>query len=225
MTNHKKAWSASGDLVTGNTQRAVTLQTPTFEEPDYYTLQFNLFRPANAAPTEKVAAEAEVIWTVEGNSVRRVITISSGSVISGCGNNAVVKLRDVSTNPSGINYPVSVQITKGTRPAVQQPPMLYGEYFTITPGNSVTIPIPQNAGVISAYMGIALINAGSIGPIPNDAIKALFSVGGASLTIAGFDQMMSGWVPVPPGADQLAIFWINASAQDLEGSVIWGIEG
>lgn len=224
MKQCKKAWSAAGNLTTGNTQVAVALQTPTFEEPDYYTLQFNLTRPPNAGATEKVAAEAEIVWTVEGNSVRRLITIGSGSVISGCGNNANVKIRDASANPTGVAYPVSMQITKGTRPSIQQPPMLYGEYFFVSPGNSVRVAIPQDAGVVAVFIGVAIENTGAVGPIPNDAIKALFSTGGAALSIAGFDQM-NGWLPVPPGADAIDLYWISGGAARVEASMIWGIEG
>lgn len=224
MSRCKKAWSASGNLRTGDSQVSVTLQTPTFEEPDYYTLQFNLHRPPNAPANENIAAEAEVVWTVEGNSVRRLITIGSGSVISGCGNNANVKIRDSSINANGVLYPVSVQITKGTRPSIQQPPMLYGEYFFVSPGNAVRTAIPQNAGIISVFIGIAIENAGAVGPIPNDTIKALFTTGGQTLSIAGFDQM-NGWVPVPPGADSIDLYWISGSTARVEASMIWGIEG
>lgn len=166
--NHKKAWSASGQLVTGTDDNLVHLQCNFEGAPEYYTLQFSINYPPSFdfGLADYAEAIAEVIWAVEGNQIRRLISITNGTVISGCGQGVSVRIYDWS-NPSGAQqaYDVSVQVTKGARPSQNLPPVFdlntevgalnegrgQANRLQVAPGTSEFLQPPVNAGINSFF--------------------------------------------------------------------------
>lgn len=238
-------WCANGTLITPTstplpppadlvrTGESITLQTE-LKTPGYYTLQFFLSsrRPA-LAPGITYRGKAEIIWTVKGNSVRRVISVYSGSAISGAGGYVQVKLIDDSVTVfAGLirqPYPASIILAEGTRAGVPTPPTLI-DYdtiiggtrppYTIAAGANIFIPVPDDSGVNQVMIWSAQV-AGSVAVVsPNDLVGRF--TGGYNDGRFGLDYF-NRWIPVSPGQENLQIF--NRSAVDYQVMPIWGIEG
>jgi hypothetical protein len=219
-----KGWSTSGKITTRTTQ-AVQLQVQ-FDDPGYYTVQFNLAFTGSGIGFD---CRAEIIWSVKGNSVRRLVTVSDGLSISGCGEAVKVRIFDNSQLPLGnLEYLVSVQVTPGSRPSeADVNPLLQlfasgsTTYVELLPaGNNIFFPIPSDSGALSVY------------------ITARFTFGAAAgLNIADTDlyiEQLSGrkicggsslyqFVPLAAAVNSIQIF--NISALNMFISCAVGIEG
>jgi len=158
-------------ILTGNagTKDGFTFQVDFDNEPGNYTIQFNVtnIRPTrNGDGPGNITPTAEVIWSVEGNSVRRLVSVVNGTSITGIGQGIRVRVFD-ETDPGDTtaqqSYTVSVQVTRGSRPSIQQPPT-YGQYYTDSQGNVLfssivvlaggasIIQVPQNIGAVSVWI-------------------------------------------------------------------------
>jgi len=200
-----------------------------FPEAQYYTVQFAVEQPSNVTPD----VIADLSWSVEGNTVRRRISIGNGTSISGCGAAIRVKVSDATLiGSTGIPYNVSIQVSKGTRPNPGQPVFLRAvpnpgapnPYFIfIAPGGAAIIPIPNDAGVISAD-----VEAISTLAIPTLSPNQVF-VQQEDLTFthpfkAYYPLIETGFVPVFPTAANLKV--TNLSATDtIAVSCLFGIDG
>jgi hypothetical protein len=186
----------------------------------YYTIEFNITPPTSGY----VFCLAEIIWSAQGNEVRRLISLVNGAVISGTAQFAKVRIFDNTFIPAAPFltpevYQVSAQITPGCRPAQQQPPRLRGGLIDVAPGGSVDIPIPVDAGVISVNIQHRFI------PIAGGTAVVSFLAAGGTVVFSTFNIEQAGpadWIPVPPGA---TIMRILNGPSSLEGSETWGIEG
>ncbi len=220
-------WSASGELITGDSTKQVTLQV-VFPKSDVYTVQFNaIFNPDSSNP---IRAEALVVWSVAGNSVTRRVSIANGTSISGVGAGVRIVLTDNTKrvdNAPAVNtvpYTVSVQVAPGSRASVSQAPLLLPSPSNIRipiGPNTVDIDIPQDAGVIQAYLACQLI--GSVSPpVDGDAV-AVFLYG--SVGIAGFFPTKNiDFVPVPPGATTIRV-QNNNTTYPMLVETFFGIDG
>lgn len=221
-------WSSSGTLTAGDTDSAVQLQA-NFDTPGAYTVQFSVseYDPATDFPLPI----AEVIWSVEGNYVRRVISVSNGISISGVGQGVKVVVRDGAFPTAPANdYVVGIQVAPGTRPAEQQPPsfaplcagtdaVLRPGVLLVAAGAIITVPIPQNIGAISLYT-----TAGSTTPvILTEADIQIHQGYTGGVGVKSYDPRIAQWVPLAPMATELVFY--NLSAVTVLFSLTFGIDG
>lgn len=229
-------WAQSGHLVTGGGVRrgganAVRMQAK-LAKPDSLTTQFNL--ESDAIPPN---CRAEIVSSVNGNSVRRLITVVDGAAITTRGNVVSVTARDFTASgiSSGAEYAVSILSTLGVRANFKQPPILLPlEYEAIAPvpaaltaivaaipvpaaTGEVDVPVPQDAGVISVM--VTMISPASL--IDNGDFTANQLVG--AVVFQSYDPRDYDWVPVYPGTTSIRL--INNGAADASAMVIFGIDG
>lgn len=219
----KKGWSASGNVAVQRPGRGVVLQCYFNNNPEYYTLQFSA-TPPFAGSGGWIRTMAEIQWSVEGNSVRRLINIGAGVSISGTGQAVKVRIFDDSQGgTAGVEYPVSVQVTKGVRPNIEKPPILIDALQTlIAPTAIFGFDVPENSGV-SALFNVVTPQNNAGAPIANDEIFGIFNNGATTVQIFGYD-MCNKWIALPTGSREVQIT-NNRAAGDIFWSIIWGIEG
>jgi hypothetical protein len=228
-TGEYAGWSASGTLEVGNEHKAVQLQA-NFVDPGDYTVQFSVSN--YDTNTDFPTPTAEITWSVEGNSVRRIVTVNNGLSISGTGQGVKVVIRDASmpTAPATL-YDVSVQVVLGTRPAAQQPPtytpLITGTDGTTRPGammvsalTSIVVPVPQDAGIISMFTTVATVPTPTILTEGDVQIRQNRTGG---FPLKAYDPKIATWVPIAPLSTELT--FVNNTASSVFFSVTFGIDG
>lgn len=178
-----------------------------------------------------VNAIAEIKWSVEGNDVRRLVSVVSGMSVTGVGEGIKVSVVDRSTilNPGNgvpyapVNYDVDITCAPGSRASVTQPPTLTAQnptdltYSFITTGiANAFVSVPSDAGVISAY-----VTAFSDGNILTDADVSVSQLNGALINRVTAPN--TGWIPLVAGTSTLKLN--NLSAHTILWSVTFGIDG
>lgn len=237
-TRGKKAWQGNGTLRVGSTTEAAQFQAD-FNEPGYYTIQFDLQLPLLPA-NQLVLPRAEITWAVEGTFVRRLISLSRGNVISGAGQGVTVKMFDYSllVAPPDIEYFVSAQVVKGTRPnqAGSRPPILLaGIGAGVDPrgaNNNLQIAttaiatwfVPPDAGITGCYVLAGPSLAAATAAIPSNGFTITQQVLSAGLVLSrtNYDQL-GVWIPLNPSCQALSVQ--NNTPDTYDVSVIWGVEG
>lgn len=189
----------------------------------------------NASLAAPVNPVAEIKWSVEGNSVRRLVSVTNGMTLTGVGEGIKVSVSDQSFQVVGvtlIEYPVDITVAPGSRASVNQPPTLaaagdVGGGFVTTIGalSFKDIAIPQDAGVISVY--ITVIPAAAVGiplPAPIPPFGAIAEMLDQFLVFQrGFDALDAGWVPIVPTASFLRL--VNNTSVLQFYTVTFGIDG
>lgn len=230
-------WSKTGKLVTGNQSQRVNAQVE-FPNAGPYTVQFTL-TPGTGADFSfnPITAEADIFWSVEGNTVKRTVSVMDGMAISGFGQAVNVIIRDttfdLALGPQGKEYDVTLNITPGTRPSENQPATLAisdgaGNYFfDLAAGASGVIPLPD-AGAISVCVTAVstLGDALPEGKAQVDQVK----LDPTFVVIAHtklYDPRDYEWVPLTPGVNGLRIVNLTAGAgaTTVRFSVTLGIDG
>jgi hypothetical protein len=226
-------WSATGSLFTFNPTRRVTLQA-NFPNSEDYTVQFNVDYPPIPAPPpgwNPITTEATIVWSVEGNSVRRRVSVCNGVSVTGVGQACRVEIMDTTIQlagagaPKNVEYPVSVQVAPGTRAPIQQPPTLSrltspNGYIVVPAGTFTIVPIPQDAGAVSVYVAVRITP--SLPVVPEG--QALVSQELPGIIVRSYDARTFEWVPLAPGATQIRFDNFTA-AQTMSISVVFGIDG
>lgn len=209
---------------------AILLQAK-LQQPSYYTVQFELALQANqfivSVGTKGIA---EIIWSVKGNSIRRVISVYSGTVISGTGEHVSVTLLDDSEPGLApvANYPATINLALGTRPSTPQPPTLYsrevigGTYppYTLAAAGVLSIAVPFNVGANQIFLQVRQ-SAASTAVLPNDIVVEQ-SAGGTIMAVYNLEYC-NGWIPLAPGTTSVLVR--NRSAVNYQVVPVWGIEG
>lgn len=211
------SWARSGELTTGGSQR-VTLQAQ-FPKSDVYTVQFEIGSPGGTM----VRAEAEVTWSVAGNRVVRRYSPQASVALSGVAEAVQVSVRDVTPGfAPNSTYPVSIMVSSGSRAASVSPPTLYEPFgaFSLGPGGSTFIAVPQLVGVCSM-----LVTARSIGAPPTPYGDLVVEVSDGVTALLAYDpREITGWMPVQAGA--ITVLVSNGSATNSAiGSLVWGVDG
>lgn len=178
----------------------------------------------------------EILWTIGGNTQRRLVSIYDGSAITGVAEHFTINATDDTDLNDSSNqtlYDVTITAAGGVRGSTSLPP-IYQTYITNTNTGSIAfgnfslagaatlnVPIPRNAGITSvmvtaSYPAIVLTGAE-------------FHFAQAS-TVAGilkeYNPMNYGFVPLSPQADTLLFVNFAASGgQIVDFSVTWGIDG
>lgn len=217
-------WSASGKLLTANTDKSVTLQK-IFPDTGNYTIQFGTTLPTNTGIVVEIAAE--INWKVAGNQLRRLISVAQGTEITAPAQAVDVRVfDDTSANlpTAGTEYGVTINIAKGTRfggPVILRGVPNGGAVPVILPGGSDIVTIPQNAGVIAAL--VSCVSATNVAP---PAVTArITQFGGIGSDFFVYDPtVLTGFVPIVPGATNLVIENLSA-ADNIRRYVTFQIDG
>jgi len=225
-------WSATKTLTIGNFTKTGSMQVE-FPEADTYTIQFGLGNPPVDASGNPVQTEALILWSVEGNFTSRRVSVANGVSISGVGQAVRVVVLDRTVQygsnaaPVAADYDVSILVSKGTRPAVEEPATLVAyppagstlALFVTAGATSVPVPIPQDAGAISVYITAI---SGTATLIPPEVIDANQVIG--TLITKSYDpREFDDWVPLSPGAQQIVLD--NTGSDTVYWSVTFGIDG
>lgn len=236
---NKKGWQVSGNLTTGIPKGSsggnISLQANFEQEPANYTVQFGVTAPplSNSGDQIPFAAFGEITWSVEGNDIRRLVSIANGASVTAPAQGVKVIAYDESGTEFGnVSYGISIQVTKGSRPSVQQPPCLAlfapdttpkTQRILVTPGSSLDIEIPRNAGVISIYPTVQSDPDSTLTPNVDYQIQEWSEFGIQKLIDPG------SWVPTSP----LATFFrlenqfplASPSSPNLYFTLTLGIDG
>jgi hypothetical protein len=224
-----------------------------FETPDVYTVMFNLTAsqvlpvptPSQGPPdptivqpsgsASGVRCVAILNFKVEGIQVQRVIDIGSGTSISATCQSIDVAVQDLTwtiQGQSALQYSISVSVTRGVRPATSLPPTLWSAtsttppnsgIFTIGPGASAVIDVPENSGVTSVeVVGVDLTTLATGG-----SEQLFFTVDhevGSVFNKFYVPTLEPGFVKVNPGTQKIRL--TNHSTTDtITATVTWGIDG
>lgn len=224
----KEAWSASGVMTTKNTSKTVSLQA-VFRKPGTYTVSFSL-NPLSDVIVKAAAlrAEADIEWSVEGNTVTRRVSITNGLSVQGNGEGIRVIVRDVSVDlgpPSpNVDYAIVIDVVHGERGGFDTPPFLLvqpGAAFLAGAGANVVVPVPQDAGA-KTMMVLVARNTADATPILDQDVKVIQS-DASGITVATYDPRSVQWAPIGPGVATITVW--NASANAIYATVIFGIDG
>jgi hypothetical protein len=193
--------------------------------------------PAVPGPAQPVDPVAIIQFTVQGNKVQRIISVSNGISISGPAEAIQVMVIDNTSyvESEGFQYQVTIQVTPGVRAAVNQPAVLYWSYppnaahtqneaIEIAPGASLDVLVPVNAGVVSACVVCIGVNAGGGAPwVPPQV--AVTQLAGAGINIGTTFQSEPGvFIPIMSNCSQLQL-QNNDQTNSALVAVIWGIDG
>jgi hypothetical protein len=226
--NHprKIGWSQSGSLTPGSTQGAVNLQAQ-FPVIGPYTVQLNIEDPNGplTVNNEIIRAQADIQWSVEGNTVSRTVDCTKGITVSGVAEAVTVKIRDRSivTLTNKVPYVVSINVAPGTRPSVQQPPVFTGDRQRLNGGlANGNVPVP--AGAISAQINVSGILIGQPVVDPDDYIVRQTANGGTNLkSYSPFRY--DGWIPLAAGCTSLNFEQAAVVVGDWYWFTSFGIDG
>jgi hypothetical protein len=222
--------SKTGQLTPGSTGK-IGFQLPEFLTPDgkpdpgNYTLQFGVDDPNTSATVDGyVLTRAEIIWKVSGNDVRRVVDCANGVSVTGAAEGVSVSVFDETNGPRANSRPyvVSLQVVKGTRPSIQQPPVYStAEAVLAGAGAFVDINIPANIGAVSVSVVVAPVNVGvAIGAYDIEVIQFAPTLTGRKR----YDPRQDQWVPLVGGASLIEI-QTSVACPPFRYQVSFGVDG
>lgn len=238
-------WSASGKLLTTHQNKGVKLQA-SFPEMTNYTVQFFINNldgsVVGGGPDRRISRpKARIEWSVKGNTATRIVDVFDGTSLSGPAESVNVFLFDgsLSAPDNGIAAPDieyfgSIQVTKGSRGGSLVPSLKainheiggiagvnYGSQV-VAPGELIAYPIPPNSGIQSFLFTI--VHPRNVALDPDDVtIGADTGAGGQQTNYVFADQ--GRWLPLPTGAQRIAIINDGASGTDIFTSVFFGVDG
>lgn len=224
--NARVGWSQSGTLVPGSSNSAVSLQAQ-FPLIGAYTVQLNIQDP-NASlvvGNEVVRAQAEIQWSVKGNTVTRLVDCVNGLSITGEAEAVSVRVVDRSliTVPGKRPYVVSINVAPGTRPSVQQPPVFSADRQTLSGGlasGGVIVP----AGAISAQINVVGVTVGQ--PIVDPDYYIVRQIANGGLVLKAFSPFRyDGWIPLAAGCTQIRFEQSALVVADWFWFTSFGIDG
>jgi hypothetical protein len=207
-----------------------------------YTIQFGLSNihrvpPITSPNLGNITPTAEIVWSVEGNEVRRIISIVNGVTVTGTGQAVKVKVYDATpANDPGqaTQYDVSVLIAPGIRPSTQQVPFFAPTIQTgiiglpvgvalVNPTETVSAHIPVNAGATSVYVSVA----GALTPIVlSESDLSVIHVSSTGVPTRMYDPRDAGWVPLSPQTTEIRLFNnLPLGGAVLIFNVAFGIDG
>jgi hypothetical protein len=187
--NPQSGWSQSGNLVCQNVAplpgsppggRVVKLQV-CFPKCDVYTIQFDVSQSEQLAGKVGQLVFADITWIVNGTSIRRSVSVVSGTTISGVGEALNVVAYDASQPGSecgvpGLVYGVTINVSPGLRAAQSQQPIWdipnpddISPFFSlcafgVPPASSLDVFFPQQATIFTGGNRIPSA-AGEIKPV------------------------------------------------------------
>ena len=222
--------SASRDMATQSEQTVALFQEAMMQEGGVYTLAFDIQDPG--VPVECVAT---IRAADKGNHIQRQMNIVKGASISLAGRVFGIYVTDttpallplsgeespVPTPGPGTGYVVTVVVERGNRAAESRPPTLYGGSAQIASHASLTVPIPENAGVISLEV-TAQVAVAFPSTAPNLTVTFTTAAGGIFKQYNPIEY--TGFVPNVPGATEVTIT-NNDGSNAVNVAFVWGIDG
>lgn len=190
--------------------------------PGPYTLHFSFQMLPPTSGVKAAVVDAVITWKVNGQQVRRVVSVTNGLAITCHCEGVDVVLTDttyrVGENSSGGE--VSITLAPGVRPSIEQPPVYQDipQGTTVPALNQVTIPVPENAGVNQFMLFI-----GQIGSDLNKIAVSQQDPDSNSHALSLASGIVNRWITMAPGVASLRI--INQDALNTTAYVLWGIEG
>lgn len=220
----KDGWQVNGKLYRGNAERTVRCQAD-FPESGTYTVQFG-FQAPTAVGALGTQALADITWFTEGNAITRRVDVANGVSVTGVGQGVTVTIYD-NSNSGGEEYSVSCSVAKGARPSQDRPPTLQTTNYADGSGiETVDIQIPQGVGVISALVFATNQVTASGLYVPTELLVAARNPAFIDNFSIYNPDVLTGFVPIPPGATFLRLHFSDADAtHDHKYNVIWGIDG
>src|SRR5208282_3122266 len=204
-------WQQSGELTTGDPDDKVTMAC-NFPRAEFYTVQFSVDFPVTFGDANPIQAIADLEFSIEGNTVRRRVNIADGMTVAGMAQAIKVYASDDTQPYSGPvgkkQYPVSMQVARGSRGNYLVPPTLVANspapgnlYWTVPAASTVDVPVPQNVGVTGVWVTVV---RDPFGPIPEGNVEVAHIKVITTLKI--YDPRDQGqWVPLSPGATTIAL--------------------
>ena len=217
-----------------NPRRKVQLQCSFDRQMQTHTIQFN--GPDNnnlQVIGTGVRTQAEILWTVEGNIVRRVVDVLDGTAVSGEAQGVAINIYDYSNVATNLTYQVACTVAPGVRGDSGQPPTLRplgtrasdGVVFTygcnLVAANVVNYDVPPNVGAISACIQ-AINDAGAAALLDPEVIISCLSPAGNVLTRYG-NKLTGTFQPLPANTATISVR--NRSADTINVNCVLGIEG
>jgi len=185
-----------------------------------YTIKFGVTPPT--AP-DVANPEADITWSVAGNFVTRRVSVVNGASISGTGEAVKVAVRDRTlAGLAGVkSYPVTIMVTPGTRPAIEQPPILAASFFGfgLIAGATLPVTIPRDAGPISMNFQAAAV---PFAPLADEDLVIQQFAGATLLTQCNWRDFT--WITIHPNADRVDIVNTTAATKIFVG-MVFGIDG
>lgn len=221
--NNIKGWSANGKLKTGDSLKSVQLEAK-FEEAGSYTVQFAINPPLRSDgsqdPNLIVETNAEIVWKVAGNSLRRVVSVASGAELTAPCEAVSVRIFDVTKDrgqPLGTEYNVTVSVAPGTRFGAAAILRSNDEISAIPANSGANFAVPVDSGVVGVLVSV-------VGTSPLNV--TVFETNGTfAVTFLSYDPAThTTYVPLVPGTSIVRIF-NNDVANAIAASVIWQIDG
>jgi hypothetical protein len=231
--------SAKSIVLTRGQSTIASLGNQTWEPAASYTVQFSII-PSSQFPPQRAGhliaptiCYAIVKWSVAGQDIQRVISVSNGASLVGVGEGCTIQVYDAtnltgSVSPDPVpTYTVTATVSPGTRGSQVNPPLFIPstlDKFTgvdcagalgATPSHA-TIPIPQNIGATSVQVTILEDSPAAVGVICSQARILGNSVQWDPLVNTDF-------VPLDPSAINVVIN--NFTAAQVNYFVVFGIDG
>lgn len=231
-------WSKSVDLISGNIDMGGTLQA-NFDEAGEYTVQFTVDNIVDLAGIPGIInPRADITWTVEGNPVRRTVSIANGTTVSGVGQACRVDVYDeplIAGGGGAYSYHVGVTLAPGSRAATRIQPQLNPDLgmvgslgsILVAAGTSTTIPVPQDIGATSVYITATGRNGGTLLLLTsaNLAVRHINLL--AIIDDKVYNPINAGWVPLAATTTQITLEngFGGGSGNDILFSITFGIDG
>lgn len=178
---------------------------------------------------------ATINWSTEGGIIERVVSVLNGMTISGLGSHVSIKA-ELQYDPFG-PVPITVLVTRGTRPSQNQPPLIQLEPIEVQAG----VPGIPGMNNIPAYSDIPFgqslhIEGGaiSVNAFPWSTVAA-FPITDAEVSFRNSltGQVLRSWnpfanveafIPIPPNCDSLRLYNYGL-VNSLFYSIVVGIDG
>lgn len=222
-------WAQSGIITTGSS-KGISCQA-NFREDSIYTIQFSLIADKSVI----VRPEATISMNINGNDVRRRISVVNGTSFSGTSRTVSIHLYDTLTagmpGVLGVNYVANIQISQGIRPSTSRPPVLIPDQyidalgvthpfigeFLVPPAGTGVILVPDNSGVTSVQITAAIVVP------PTGPIQVFARQLSAAVSLTSYDPTLHDFVSIWPGTQQVSI--TNHSADLVGVSGLFGVDG
>jgi len=246
-------WSANGTLSSEDLAgRSVHLQANfqndgNQEDASGYTVQFSvgpkrLIAPIIGTTFGNITPTADIVWSVEGNEVRRTVSVVNGLSVSGVGQGCKVEIYDETPAADvgqATEYDVSVLLVPGVRPATQQVPYYaplgidVGGVLSFRPGSAIVPPggtgiltVPQDIGATAVCI---TASTGQTTPvILTDLLAQAQHINFGGNIVKAYNPTNLGWVPLHPHTDRIFLYNLQAAGPGVPNIVftlLLGIDG
>jgi hypothetical protein len=219
--HRQSGWAQSGPLYTGQSNSIVKLMVERFDRASVYTVQLGL--NVLDGDGQPVQAQAEVVWSINGTPIRRVVSISQGCSITGVTESARVTVYDVTPQVDGstvYEYFALINVAPGPRAATTLPPFLrvWPSTQQLLASGTTAVQVPDNAGVIGFRLSVfAQGNAGAL-VVMTDNLGTVYD----QYNVAPGQNNI--FVPIAPGATVVTIT-NNDTANPINISGQWAVDG